>query len=100
MGACLGRDQKTNSNPINAERQNENVAINTTSSSSPSLPETQVPGTVLEVEHNLIYDWLDPESRILDRPGSNNVKLEIISRQNIDQLVLKTLAVIRLLVDK
>lgn len=63
---------------------------------SPTMPESSseqiralVPGAVLQQR---TCDWIEPNSL--------EIKREVVTRQNIDQLVLKTLAVIRLLVDK
>jgi len=103
MGACLGRNRKGNSSSVshaqsrNPRRSQEPEINGSPQFSVVSSPEhvcdqnrAQVPGAVPE-QRRSVLDFSEPEN--------TEVKKEYITREIIDDLVLKTLGVIRLLVD-
>ena len=96
MGACLGRDQKETRLAANHDDCNPDPPDNDSTAAASSSPST-VPE--LENVNQTVPGMVWPESHRA-ASAEPEVKVEIISRHNIDQLVLKTLAVIRLLVDK
>ena len=106
MGACLGRDQIKDVNPTNGisnhetsphEENNGGFTSRTFRSGSASVvpAETSISTSLVGRgggENRQICDMLFPEHV--------QVTKEVITRDNIDKLVLKTLKVIRTLVEK
>ena len=107
MGACLGRDQIKDVNPANGisnhetsphqEENNGGFTSRTFRSGSASVvpAETSISTSLVGSgggENRQICDMLFPEHV--------QVTKEVITRDNIDKLVLKTLKVIRTLVEK
>lgn len=90
MGACLGRDRKEEIN-----QTAESIQVSPVLSIDPNIEQNghQVPGSVLESSES----WVQVSTSGTEQEP---VRKEHITRQHIDKLVLKTLDVIRLLVDK
>ena len=96
MGSCLGREHKdvtTNGFPEHETMEENGGSLRRIirSGSSSIMPETSVPGSL--GENRQICDFIYPEIH-------GEVVKEVITRENIDKLVLKTLSVIRHLVEK
>ena len=105
MGACLGRDQIKDVNTANGISNHETspheennggfTSRNFRSGSAQVMPETSISTSLVGSgggENRQICDMLFPEHV--------QVTKEVITRDNIDKLVLKTLKVIRTLVEK
>ena len=104
MGACLGRDQIKDVNPANgisnhetsSHEENNGGFTSRTFRTTSVMPETSVSTSLVGggggENHRQICDLLFPEHV--------QVTKEVITRDNIDKLVLKTLKVIRTLVEK
>ena len=105
MGACLGRDRKTvtssngfSDHEVNNEENSGNSVVRRIIRSR-SLPENEHENQPNNCDNNFYTS-----SSSYGQPGNRSEHLEnvreVITRDKIDKLVLKTLSVIRHLVEK